>query len=84
VIVERNDLGRSVARALRALLDEARRNGCANPKLFFESESAAVFVLDGDHPGYVNADKRGVGAGGRQEAIVVRAAISTPFDVGAW
>lgn len=56
--------------------------GCGNPKLFFESESAAVFVLDGDHEHYVNA--RHANNSERQQAIVVEAPISTPFDTGAW
>jgi hypothetical protein len=80
-VIERDDMGRSIGRALKALLDEARRAGCKNPKLFFEAESSAVFVLDGDHPGYVDSRAR---ADRRQEAIVVRAEIPTPFDTGAW
>lgn len=79
--VERNDVGHRIGKALQALLDQAHALGCKNPKLFFEAESEAVFVLDGDHPNYRDSN---AGAQARQEAIVVRAAIPTPFDVGAW
>lgn len=79
--VEMASQGRRISRALRELLDEARRLGCKNPKLFFEAESAAVFVLDGDHEHYAN-DR--ANASERQQAIVVEAPISTLFDTGAW
>jgi hypothetical protein len=71
--------GRAISKALASLLRKAQAAGCVNPALFFEAESAAVFVLDRDHPGY-KAER----AHDRQQAIVVRACIRTPFDTGAW
>lgn len=73
--------GADITKALRALCVEARRRGCKNPKLFFESESAAVFVMDGDDPREHGEFKN---TGTAQEAIVLRAPIGEPFDTGAW
>ena len=77
--------GRAITKALAALVAEARAAGCKNPKLFFEPESHTIFVLDGDHPGYINA--RELAQRARQAAIVLSAPLGTagaPFDAGAW
>lgn len=76
--------GRAITKALREMVEAARAAGCDNPKLFFEPESHSIFVLDGNHPGYVRADAR---VAARQEAIVARAPLGDPgasFDAGAW
>lgn len=80
--IEATRQGKAITKALRELLDVARENGCANPKLFFEAESGAVFVMDGDHPHERDAAAAGVLE--RQQAIVVEARIRVPFDTGAW
>ena len=70
-----SDIGAELTVVLRRAVGRARALGCRNPKLFFESESAALFVMDGDDP-RSNAS--------RQEAVVLRVPVSEPFDVGAW
>lgn len=75
--------GKRIARALQDLLDEARAAGCENPSLFFEAESAAVFVFDRNHPEYEARDRK-QSAMERQSAVVLEAPIRTPFDTGAW
>ncbi len=73
--------GKAISKALADLLAEARAAGCKNPNLFFEPESGAVFVMDGDHR--FDHDDR-ANAEERQQAIVLCARIATPFDAGAW
>lgn len=76
--------GRAITQALREAVAEAMAAGCENPNLFFEPESHSIFVMDGDHPGYIHEGS----AGHRQEAIVARIPlgydIGAPFDAGAW
>jgi hypothetical protein len=77
--------GKKICKLLAEVVAACRADGLGNPKLFFEPESAAIFVMNGDHPGYVDSDKCGMA--GRQEAIVERIPIyapGCPFDAGAW
>lgn len=74
------ELARRAARAERIRSAE----GLRNPNLYFEPESAAIFVMDGDHPHDIDAN---ASMGERQEAIVARmpvADIGCPFGAGAW
>ena len=79
---ERN--GRKIAKLLREVVEACRAEGLRNPNLYFEPESAAIFVMDGDHPHDIDAN---ASMGERQEAIVARmpvADIGCPFGAGAW
>ena len=85
MIAERmaNRNGKKIEALLREVVDACRAEGIGNPKLFFEPESAAIFVMDGDHPEYI----RDGGMGARQTAIVARIPIlraGCSFDAGAW
>ena len=85
MIAERlaNRNGKKIEALLREVVDACRAEGIKNPKLFFEPESQAIFVLDGDHPEYI----RDGGPGARQKAIVARIPTGRPgcpFDAGAW
>lgn len=76
--------GRRISRLLAEVVAACRAQGLSNPRLFFEPESAAIFVLDGDHPHYVNSSAM---LGERQEAIVARIPVKdmgASFDAGAW
>ena len=74
-----------IGKKISALLEEAMRPHAGRRlALFFEPESRAVFVMDRDHPGYVNACE--VGGGKRQGAVLARipVVVSCPFDAGGW
>lgn len=82
-IADRN--GKKIAALLREVVKVCRDEGLKNPKLFFEPESATIFVMDGDHSHWIDEDRAGMGA--RQEAIVARIPMTSPgcaFDAGAW
>lgn len=81
-LADRN--GKKIARLLREVVEACRADGLRNPNLFFEPESAAIFVMDGDHP---SEDNGSAGMGERQEAIVARIPVlrvGCPFSAGAW
>lgn len=80
-----NRNGKKIAALLHEVVDACRAEGLREPRLFFEPESAAVFVMDGDHEHEVNCEK--ATAGQRQQAIVARIPVGSsgcPFDAGAW
>lgn len=82
-LADRN--GARIAALLREVVKACREEGLRSPKLFFEPESAAIFVMDGDHPGEVHSDTASLG--GRQEAVVARipvGALGCPFSAGGW
>lgn len=74
-------IGTQISRLLdKALEPYAGRN----VQLFFEPESGSIFIMDADHPHFINSDK--VNMGERQEAVIGRVpvVVSCPFDAGAW
>lgn len=76
--------GKKIANLLREVVEACRTDGLKNPNLFFEPESAAIFVMDGDHTH--DSDDRAC-ARDRQEAIVARVSVlgvGCPFSAGAW
>lgn len=75
--------GRSIARALRKILDKAKSAGIARPSLYFESEGY-LYVLDEDHPVLARGSSRNVQLRDGQDAVVAQVYIPVPHDVGAW
>ncbi len=76
--------GETISAALEDIIARVKKAGVADPGLFFEPESSAIFVMDRSHPGYVNSDR--CGAAERQAAIVAEIPIRRirSFDAGAW
>ena len=74
-----------MVRLLKEVVDACREEGVNNPNLFFEPESAAIFVMNGNHEHDRHSDKATMAD--RQKAIVARIpviGIECPFGAGAW
>lgn len=75
---------RKIVAAINTMIERAKLAGIENPKVFLEPESG-IFIMDGDHAGYVYSDTCGLEE--RQAAIVGRADLSglkATLDAGAW
>ncbi len=75
------EAGAKVSAALTRVLTLVRTR-VPNAVLFFEPESCCIFVMDRDHPGYLDCKS----ARERQAAIVAEIHLNTEasFDAGAW
>lgn len=76
--------GRRISKLIAEVVEACRAEGTDRMNLFFEPESAAIFVMDSDHPRDGDA---GATPATRQEAIVGRIPVvvsGIPFSAGAW